>query len=169
MGEGSAANLENGQTLKPSERDPLLGDSGIPNGSQGAAGDLHKTWEEAVMAGKIQTTWRREIKVIARNSGPLILTFLLQYSLTVASIFSLGHLGKVELAAATLASMTANITGYAVYQGLATSLDTLCPQAYGSGQKKLVGLQTQRMVGLLITVPMFHILKQSPRSIFSGL
>ncbi|CZT25040.1 related to uncharacterized membrane protein, predicted efflux pump [Ramularia collo-cygni] len=51
--------------------------------------------------------------------------------------------------------MTANITGYAVYHGLATSLDTLCAQAYGSGKKKLVGLQLQRMVFFLwaITIP----------------
>jgi MATE family multidrug resistance protein len=51
--------------------------------------------------------------------------------------------------------VTANITGYAVYQGLATSLDTLCAQAYGSGRKKLVGLQLQRMIYFLwvITIP----------------
>ena len=51
--------------------------------------------------------------------------------------------------------MTANITGYAIYQGLATSLDTLCAQAYGSGKKKLVGLQMQRMIYFLwlITIP----------------
>jgi len=43
----------------------------------------------------------------------------------------------------------------AVYQGLATSLDTLCAQAFGSGKKKLVGLQMQRMVCFLwvITIP----------------
>lgn len=46
----------------------------------------------------------------------------------------------------SLASMTANITGYAIFQGLATSLDTLCAQAYGSGRKHLVGLQCQRMI-----------------------
>ena len=51
--------------------------------------------------------------------------------------------------------VTANITGYVVYQGLATSLDTLCAQAYGSGRKKLVGLQLQRMVYFLwlCTIP----------------
>ena len=46
----------------------------------------------------------------------------------------------------SLASMSANITGYAIFQGLATSLDTLCAQAYGSGRKHLVGLQCQRMI-----------------------
>ena len=45
--------------------------------------------------------------------------------------------------------MTANITCYAPMQGLATSLDTLCAQAYGSGHKHLVGLQLQRMTYFL--------------------
>lgn len=138
-----------------SETRPLLGDPNLPYGGQDSPANLDKKWEDAVLEGKIQTTWQREAKVLARSSGPLILTFLLQYSLTVASIFTVGHLGKVELGAVSLASMTANITGYAVYQGLATSLDTLCAQAYGSGRKKLVGLQTQRMVFFLwtITIP----------------
>lgn len=45
--------------------------------------------------------------------------------------------------------MTANITCSAPFQGLATSLDTLCAQAYGSGHKTLVGLQIQRMTCFL--------------------
>ena len=137
------------------ETAPLLGDPNLPYGGQDAPKKIDQKWEEAVLEGKIQTTWQRETKVLGRHSGPLVVTFLLQYSLTVASIFTVGHLGKVELGAVSLASMTANITGYAVYQGLATSLDTLCAQAYGSGRKTLVGLQTQRMVYFLwaITIP----------------
>ncbi|TQB69757.1 hypothetical protein MPDQ_001381 [Monascus purpureus] len=142
----------------PTETTSLLeqppgGDNGISKTPD--AEEIDRKWEEAVTAGLIHTTWRRETQVIAKYSAPLMLTFLLQYSLTVASIFTLGHLGKEELGAVSLASMTANITGYAVYQGLATSLDTLCAQAYGSGKKKLVGLQMQRMVFFLwvITIP----------------
>lgn len=129
-----------------SESTPLIGDPELPYGGQDVPAIIDKKWEEAVMSGQIQTTWQRETKVLFRYSAPLILTFFLQYSLTIASIFTVGHLGTVELAAVSLASMTANITGYAIYHGLATSLDTLCAQAYGSGRKKLVGLQTQRMV-----------------------
>lgn len=58
----------------------------------------------------------------------------------------MGHIGVAELGAASLGSMSANISGYAIFQGLSTSLDTLCAQAYGSGRKKLVGLQMQRMI-----------------------
>ncbi|OCK99203.1 MATE efflux family protein [Cenococcum geophilum 1.58] len=111
-----------------------------------------------------ESSWRHESTTLARTSWPLILAFLLQYSLPVASVFTVGHLGKIELGAVSLAGMTANITGYAVYRGLATALDTLCAQAYGSGHKTLVGLHMQRMVCLLwmVTIPVGLIWFSSP-------
>lgn len=144
-----------GDQEAPTEVAPLLGDSTEPYGGQDDPKEIQQKWNEAVEAGKIQTTWQRETKVLAKYSLPLMVTFLLQYSLTVASIFTVGHIGTAELGAVSLASMTANITGYAIYQGLATSLDTLCAQAYGSGRKKLVGLQMQRMIYFLwtLTIP----------------
>ena len=135
-----------------SEASPLLGDPTQPYGGQDDPGTIKQKWDEAVKEGKIQTTWQREAKTLSTYSLPLMATFLLQYSLTVASIFTVGHIGTAELGAVSLASMSANITGYAVYQGLATSLDTLCAQAYGSGRKKLVGLQMQRMTYFLWTI-----------------
>ena len=48
--------------------------------------------------------------------------------------------------------MSAAITCLAPFQGLSTSLDTLCAQAYGSGHKHLVGLQFQRMTFFLFTL-----------------
>lgn len=152
---------EEGAAEQPSadETTALLGNgqdrSQLPYGGEDTPENISKKWEEAVMSGKIQTTWQRETKVLVRYAAPLILTFILQNSLTLASVFTVGHIGKNELGAVSLGSMTANITGYAVYHGLATSLDTLCAQAYGSGKKKLVGLQLQRMVFFLwaITIP----------------
>jgi MATE family multidrug resistance protein len=140
----------------PSERSALLaGDPSLPYGGLDSPRTINKTWDEAVAAGRIATTWQREAKVLIKTSAPLILTFILQFSLPVASIFTVGHIGKTELGAVSLASMTGSITGYAVYQGLATSLDTLCAQAYGSGRPHLVGLQLQRMLYFLwlITIP----------------
>lgn len=88
----------------PSENTPLLGVNGelLEDGPEA----LDKRWEEAISAGKIQTTWQREAKVLTRYSRSLILTFILQYSLTMASIFTVGHIGKVELGAVSLASST---------------------------------------------------------------
>ncbi|KAK4199666.1 mate-domain-containing protein [Triangularia verruculosa] len=130
------------------ERAPLLGST--PRHLSDAPENLNEQWEAAVAAGQIRTTWQREAKTIAVYSRSLIVTFLLQYSLTVTSIFAVARLGTVELGAVTLATMTANITCYAPVQGLATSLDTLCAQAFGSGHKTLVGLQMQRMIYFLL-------------------
>jgi multidrug resistance protein, MATE family len=147
--------LSSTEGFEASETTALLGHLGPSHGGECAPENTVKGWQEVEDCGKNQKKWQQEAKVLAKYSRSLILTCMLQYSLPIASIFSVGHIGKIELGAVSLASMTANITGYAVYQGLATSLDTLCAQAYGSGNKKLVGLQMQRMVYFLwvMTIP----------------
>lgn len=104
-----------------------------------------------------ETSLKTELQVLARYSVPLIVTFLLQYSLTVASVFSVGRLGSTALAAVSLSSMTANITGYAIIQGVSTCLDTLCAQSYGRKDFNTVGLHFVRCTYLLMLlyVPMF--------------
>lgn len=79
--------------------------------------DADYQWEAAVEAGVIETSYKREITTIISYSLPLYITFLLQYSLTISSIFSAGNLGKDQLAGVSVACMTAVITGYAPYQG----------------------------------------------------
>jgi MATE family multidrug resistance protein len=87
-------------------------------------------WEDAVDAGMIHTTYWREAKVVAKSAPQLYVTFALQYSLTISSIFAAGRLGKNELAGVSLGSMTATITGYAVYQGPSPRSPTLMAIAY---------------------------------------
>lgn len=53
------------------------------------------------------------------------------------------------LITAIVANLSSSIICLAPFQGLATSLDTLCAQAYGSSHKHLVGLQCQRMATFL--------------------
>lgn len=103
----------------------------------------------------LETSARTEARLLFKYSVPLMGTYLLQYSFSLTTIFVVGHIGTDELGAVSLATMTANITGLAIYEGLATSLDTLCAQAYGSGRKELVGLHLQRMIlfMLAVTIP----------------
>ncbi|SGZ47387.1 CIC11C00000005828 [Sungouiella intermedia] len=109
------------------------------------------------MLGEPDTNLKTETRVLLKYSIPLIITFLLQYSLTVASVFSVGRLGSTELAAVSLSSMTANISGYAIIQGVSTCLDTLCAQAYGRKDFNTVGLHFVRCTYLLLLlyIPMF--------------
>ncbi|PNY26065.1 transporter [Tolypocladium capitatum] len=133
---------------RPTETSPLLNSADAESG----LGDelLEERWEEAVASGRLRTTWQRETKTVMAYSAPLIVTFFLQYSINVAGIFTVGRIGTVELGAVSLANMTMSISCMAPFQGLATSLDTLCAQAYGSGHRHLVGLQCQRMATFLL-------------------
>lgn len=97
------------------------------------------------------TTFEKEFKIIGKNSIPMIITFFLQYSLTAVSIFSVGHIGKTELAAVSLSTMTFNITA-SIFNGMATCLDTFCSQAYGAGKPKLVGLHFQRCTAMVFCI-----------------
>ncbi|CAI5010267.1 ATV_HP_G0071070.mRNA.1.CDS.1 [Saccharomyces cerevisiae] len=122
--------------------------------------EIANTWESAIESGqKISTTFKRETQVITMNALPLIFTFILQNSLSLASIFSVSHLGTKELGGVTLGSMTANITGLAVIQGLCTCLDTLCAQAYGAKNYHLVGVLVQRcaVITILAFLPMMYV------------
>lgn len=106
-----------------------------------------------------ETHFLLEMKTMIRNTAPLVVTFLLQYSLTVTSVFSVGHLGLDALGAVSLASMTANITGYALIEGIAASLDTLCSQAYGRKDMQAVGVHFVRCTYLLLLlfIPVFYL------------
>lgn len=63
----------------------------------------------------------------------------------MASVVSIGHLSTAALAASTLGSMTASVTGYSIIQGFASTLDTMLPAAWTSDNPKLVGLWAQRL------------------------
>ncbi|KAF2658826.1 MATE efflux family protein [Lophiostoma macrostomum CBS 122681] len=137
---------------------PLLKPNDIANKSDQYGTVADPSELEAVLGqGEtiITTTASQEAKLLLKYSVPLTITYLLQYSFSLVTIFVVGHIGTDELGAVSLATMTANITGYAVFEGLATSLDTLCAQAYGSGRKEQVGLHLQRMIllMLLVTIP----------------
>ncbi|KAE9972103.1 hypothetical protein EG328_005171 [Venturia inaequalis] len=89
-----------------------------------------------------------ELSILIASSSPLVIGTILQFSQVAIALLFVGRLGKDELAATSLACLTANVTGWSVFQGLCSALDTLCPQAFGAGLKKVVGLHVQRMAGL---------------------
>ncbi|EMG49186.1 hypothetical protein SBY92_000554 [Candida maltosa Xu316] len=100
-----------------------------------------------------------ELKHLTISTLPLVLSFLLQYVFSITSVYAAGRLGAKELAACSLAICTFNITGLAIFQGMATSLDTFCSQAYGSGNKKMVGVYFQRgsLLMFVVSIPLFFL------------
>lgn len=102
----------------------------------------------------LQSTYNIEFQMLLRYSIPLIIAFLLEHFFSLVCMLVVGHLGKTELAAVSLASMSSTIT-FGIFDGIATSLDTLCPQAYGAGNYELVSLHVQRccMFSFVVFLP----------------
>lgn len=99
-----------------------------------------------------QVTVKSEVKYLVKSLIPLLITFVLQYSVMVTAVFACGKLGPREIAAASLAICTYSITGVAIIQGFATSLDSYCSQAYSSGNITGVGTYFQRCSLLMFAV-----------------
>ncbi|WWC70853.1 uncharacterized protein I206_104805 [Kwoniella pini CBS 10737] len=115
--------------------------------------------EEGVEIRIWQDALRAELPIILRSSIPIFFSQLAEWSLNLASVVSIGHLGTTELAASSLASMTAAVSSFSILQGLCTAMDTLLPAAWTSSDPSRVGLWTQRMAVVLTVsmIPMFMI------------
>ncbi|KAI5970154.1 ERC1 [Candida margitis] len=131
----------------------LLHESHIPVDDLKSDDDVRDAFEDAVQNKQIEvTTPLIELKTLISSSIPSVVTFLLQCSLSTVSVFCVGHIGATELAAVSMGAMTANITGYATIQGIATALDTLCPQAFGARKYTMVGEYFQKCTALIVVV-----------------
>ncbi|KAG2032419.1 mate-domain-containing protein [Suillus americanus] len=124
--------------ILPTENTPLLS-TPIPHTEEGVhcsnERDCPSTW----------VIFQEELGVLTKYTLPIFTTHLFEFSFNLASVVAIGHISTTALAAATLAFMTASVSGYAIVQGLVSALDTLLPAAWTSSHPQLVGLWSQRM------------------------
>ena len=98
-----------------------------------------------------KTNITKELLYYIANSIPLITTFLLQYSLSLSSLFIIGNLCTIkEFSSLSLAIMFYNITGLSPIEGIATCLDSYCSTSYTSGNLKYVGVFAVRCYLLIL-------------------
>lgn len=86
--------------------------------------------------------WSMALPITAMNC--------LVYVRAVVSVLFLGRLGSLELAGGALSIGFTNITGYSVLVGLASGLEPVCSQAYGSKNWELLSLSLHRMIFILL-------------------
>ncbi|KAF8736131.1 hypothetical protein AX14_000853 [Amanita brunnescens Koide BX004] len=140
---------------KPSEITPLLANSQLPVPRIEEQVDRDASHDHGPMLVMV----REEFVTLVKYSLPVFISSILEYSLVMASVISIGHISTIALAGITLGSMTASVTGFSVLQGLSSALDTLLPPAWTSKEPRLVGLWTQRIavVTAFALIPMYLI------------
>ncbi|XP_010674324.2 protein DETOXIFICATION 54 [Beta vulgaris subsp. vulgaris] len=101
----------------------------------------HKHPSSSQIVEELRELWKMAFPITAMN--------LLVYIRAVVSVLFLGRLGSLELAGGALSIGFTNITGYSVLVGLASGLEPVCSQAYGSQNWDLLSLSLHRMIFIL--------------------
>ncbi|KAL2513270.1 MATE efflux family protein [Abeliophyllum distichum] len=101
----------------------------------------HKLPSSSQVVEELKELWSMALPITAMNC--------LVYVRAVVSVLFLGRLGSLELAGGALSIGFTNITGYSVLVGLASGLEPVCSQAYGSKNWDLLSVSLHRMIFIL--------------------
>ncbi|XP_062024149.1 protein DETOXIFICATION 33 [Rosa rugosa] len=99
--------------------------------------------------------FRIESQKLWKIAGPAIFTALCQYSLGALTQTFTGFVGELELAAVSVENSVVAGLAFGVMLGMGSALETLCGQAYGAGQIRMLGVYMQRSWIILLTTSLF--------------
>ncbi|XP_077247584.1 protein DETOXIFICATION 54-like [Tasmannia lanceolata] len=102
----------------------------------------HKSPSPTQVLDELKELWSMALPITAMNC--------IVYIRAMISVLCLGRLGSLQLAGGALSIGFTNITGYSVLLGLATGLEPVCSQAFGSKNWDLISLSLQRTIIILL-------------------
>ncbi|XP_028751774.1 protein DETOXIFICATION 40 [Neltuma alba] len=119
-------------------------------------------------------TWI-ELKLLFFLAAPAVVVYLINYVMSMSTQIFSGHLGNLELAAASLGNTGIQVFAYGLMLGMGSAVETLCGQAFGANKYEMLGVYLQRSVilltltGILLTIiyvfsePILLFLGEPPR------
>ncbi|CAL9164713.1 protein DETOXIFICATION 40-like [Musa acuminata AAA Group] len=91
-----------------------------------------------------------EMRLLLTLAAPAIVVYLINFVMSMSTQIFSGHLGNVELAAASLGNSGIQIFAYGIMLGMGSAVETLCGQAYGAHKYEMLGVYLQRSTVLLM-------------------
>ncbi|KAL2498338.1 MATE efflux family protein [Abeliophyllum distichum] len=114
----------------------------------------HQNEEEKGFVDGKQSSFVKEFGVESKKlwklAGPAIFTSICQYSLGALTQTFSGFIGEMELAAVSVENSVVAGLAFGVMLGMGSALETLCGQAYGAGEKRMLGIYMQRSWVILV-------------------
>lgn len=96
------------------------------------------------------TTYRREMFYLVMNLLPMQATFILSFLLNVLALYFVTKISTEAVGAVAVGRVVFVTLAPCVFAGFTTCLDTLCSQAYGAGNYRLVCLYLARCLAILM-------------------
>ncbi|KAF7150903.1 hypothetical protein RHSIM_Rhsim02G0107200 [Rhododendron simsii] len=97
-----------------------------------------------------------ELKLLFCFAGPAVMMYMINNAMSLSTRIFAGHLGNLELAAASLGNSGIQLFAYGLMLGMGSAVETLCGQAYGAHKYEMLGVYLQRatIVLTLTGIPM---------------
>ncbi|PON43899.1 Multi antimicrobial extrusion protein [Parasponia andersonii] len=91
-----------------------------------------------------------ELNTLFRLAAPAVIVYLLNNLTSMSTQIFCGHLGNLQLAAASLGNTGIQVFAYGLMLGMGSAVETLCGQAYGAHKYDMLGVYLQRSMILLM-------------------
>ncbi|XP_038888528.1 protein DETOXIFICATION 40-like isoform X2 [Benincasa hispida] len=93
-----------------------------------------------------------ELKLLSYLAAPAVFVYMINNFMSMSTRIFSGHLGNLQLAAASLGNIGVQTFAYGLMLGLGSAVETLCGQAYGARKFEMLGIYLQRSTILLTMV-----------------
>ncbi|KAJ9563113.1 hypothetical protein OSB04_008273 [Centaurea solstitialis] len=111
------------------------------------SGEVVSSELEKILSDTSLSYFRRLQKAIAieqhglfQLAGPAIIVYVLSNLISMSTQILCGHLGNLQLAAASLGNNGVQLFAFGVMLGMGSAVETLCGQAYGAQQYEMLGI-----------------------------